>query len=106
MALDAITRLAIAELVIYVLLLPLIVYILVRHGRRGLDGWGFLIVFCILRVVSSGLQIGSTSSNSSTGGIINSIGISALLLALGGIVTEAYVSHPQPQARSMDTSKN
>jgi hypothetical protein len=79
-------RLAIAELVIYIILLPIAVYILVRHGKPGYTGWGFFLVFCTLRIVSSGLGINDTST---TGGIINSVGISALLLAISGVIHEA-----------------
>jgi hypothetical protein len=87
--LDAITSLAIAELTIYILLLPAIIYILVRHGRHGIEGWAFLIVFAILRLVSSGIQVANRNSTSTTGSIINSVGISGLLLSLSGVIHEA-----------------
>jgi hypothetical protein len=88
-SLDATTRLAIAELTIYILLLPLVIYILVRHGRHGIEGWAFLIAFCVLRLTSSGLQIADRNSTSTIGSIINSVGISGLLLSLSGIIREA-----------------
>ena len=87
----AITNLAIAELVIYLLLIPDIGYILYRHGRRGFLGWGFLVVYCVLRITSSGVQISDRNSTSNSGAILNSIGISALLMALSGIIHEAFV---------------
>jgi prolipoprotein diacylglyceryltransferase len=89
MSLNAITRLAIAELIIYLILLPIVIFILIKHGRRGFEGWGFLIVFCVLRLTSSGIQIGDSNSTSTTGAIINSVGISAILLALSGVIHEA-----------------
>jgi hypothetical protein len=79
-------RLAIAELIIYIILLPVAFYILVRHGKPGYTGWGFFLLFCTLRIVSSGLGINDTST---TSGIVNSVGISALLLAISGIIHEA-----------------
>lgn len=82
------TRLAIAELAIFLPLLAVVIFIAVRHGRRGLDGWGFLAAFCVLRLTSSGLQVGQQDSTSNTGSIVNSIGISALLLALSGVIHE------------------
>jgi hypothetical protein len=81
-------RLAVAELAIFLVLLPIVVYILVRHGKHGLDGWGFLVIFCVLRLTSSGLQVGNKNGTSSTGSIINSIGISGLLLAFSGVLHE------------------
>jgi prolipoprotein diacylglyceryltransferase len=84
--LNASGRLAIAELIIYIIIFPIAVYILVRHGKPGYIGWGFFLVFCTLRIVSSGLGVNDTST---IGGIINSVGISALLLAISGVIHEA-----------------
>jgi hypothetical membrane protein len=83
---NATARLAIAELIIYIILLPLVAYILFRHGKRGIDGWAFLVIFCILRIVSSAMQIANRTSI--TGSIINSVGVSAMLLALVGVIHE------------------
>jgi hypothetical protein len=82
---NASSRLAIAELVIYIFFLPISLYILVRHGKPGYTGWGFFLVFCTLPIVSSGLGINETNT---AGGIINSVGISALLLAISGVIHE------------------
>lgn len=92
--LDATTQLSIAELAIYLILVPIIIYILVRHGKPGYHGWGFLIVFCGLRLASDGIQIGNHKnaanggSAGSSGAIINSIGLSGLLYSLAGIIHE------------------
>lgn len=83
---NATGRLAISELVIYVLLLPNAVYILFHHGKPGFMGWGFFVLFDILRIVSSGMDISDTSI---TGSVINSVGTSSLLLAITGIIHEA-----------------
>jgi len=101
MTLNAITRLAIAELALYLILLPVVIYILIRHGKHGLDGWMFLTVFCILRLTSSGLQIGDRNSTSNTGAIVNSVGISALLLAISGVMHEVYVAACMVDSRQM-----
>jgi prolipoprotein diacylglyceryltransferase len=89
MSLNAITRLAIPELTLYILLLSIVIFILIKHGKRGLVGWAFLTIFCVLRLTSSGVQIGDRNSNSTTGAIINSVGISAILIAIGGLIHEA-----------------
>ena len=92
--LDPTTRLAIAELVIYLIIVPIILYILLRHGQPGYPGWGFLIVFCGLRLASDGFQISDHNKAakgepvSNTGAIINSIGISGLVYSLAGVIHE------------------
>lgn len=97
MMFDAVTRLAIAELIIYIFILPLLVYILFRHFKYGFFGWGFLVAFGLLRIVSSALQIDKQHKESEgkptdyTADIVNSVGVSALLLAISGIIHEAYV---------------
>lgn len=83
------TDLAIAELVIYILLIFDIAFLLYKHGKRGFLGWLFFVVFCFLRVIASAYQIHDGDHSSSTGGILNSIGVSALLMTLSGIVHEA-----------------
>jgi prolipoprotein diacylglyceryltransferase len=95
MGLDSITSLAVAELIIYLIVLPIVFFLLLKHGKHGLIGWLFLIAFCILRIVSDGLQINSHVQEthgkppSVTGSIINSVGVSPLLLAISGIIHEA-----------------
>jgi prolipoprotein diacylglyceryltransferase len=95
MALDSTTRLAIAELIIYIFLLPLTFFLLIRHGKRGILGWLFLAVFCILRIISSALQIREYNQvshgkpSTTTAGIVNSVGVSPLLLSVAGIIHEA-----------------
>jgi hypothetical protein len=92
--LDPITQLSIAELAIYVVLVPAVIYILLRHGKPGYLGWGFLIVFCGLRLAADGIQISNHDKAakgepvSNAGAIVNAIGISGLLYTLSGIIHE------------------
>ncbi|KAF2095915.1 hypothetical protein NA57DRAFT_78689 [Rhizodiscina lignyota] len=88
-----------AELVLYLLFIPVGLYILIRHGRRGLVGWAFFHVYCALRIVSDGVQISDRDSTSDAGGIINSVGISGLLLALAGVMHEAETYIPGHNAK-------
>jgi hypothetical protein len=81
-------NLAIVELAIFIALVPIVIFILESHGRKGAEVWGFLLVFCILRLTSSGITVGHKNSISTTGSIINSIGVSGLLLALSGALHE------------------
>ena len=92
---DDTTQLAIAELVIYLLLICLGFFILFKHGKRGLEPWLFYIMFCSLRIIAGGLQINNWNKiqqgkpSSDTASIVNSIGISALLLCSCGVLHEA-----------------
>lgn len=59
-----------------------------KHGGRGLAwiGWGYLVVFCLLRITGSALQI--ADGGSSTAAIISSVGLSPLTIAAAGILHE------------------
>ena len=92
---DSTTQLAIAELAIYSLLILVAFYLLIKHGRQGLEAWSFYVIFCSLRIIAGGLPISDWNNikrgepSSDTASIINSIGVSALLLCTGGLLREA-----------------
>ncbi|KAF5691637.1 hypothetical protein FDENT_3266 [Fusarium denticulatum] len=77
-----------AKLAIYIILLQPALYCLFKHGKTGFIGWLYVQIFCVVRIVTGG--IGLHETNNSTGSIIlNSIGLSPLLLAASGILHEA-----------------
>ncbi|KAJ4159490.1 uncharacterized protein LMH87_008390 [Akanthomyces muscarius] len=84
MALDS---LSIAKLVIYMILAPGATYCLWKHGRRGFLAWFYVQVFCVLRIASGGISL-HTSDNQLTSTVVNSIGLSPLMLACAGILHE------------------
>ncbi|EXJ67208.1 uncharacterized protein A1O5_09855 [Cladophialophora psammophila CBS 110553] len=88
MALDSTTKLSIAELAIYIVLLPLTAWLLYKHGRRALATFFFLFAFDILRIVAAGIQISNHNNThpSTSGAIVSSIGLSPLLLACAGLL--------------------
>lgn len=83
----------IATLVIYAIFVQPTIYIIWRHGKRGILGWFYAHAFCILRIVGSILDIvqGSSSSTSFSVLIVSNIGLSPLLLASLGVLHEASV---------------
>ena len=83
-----------AQLVIYAILSLPIFGLILRHGRLGRLGWGFLLAFCTLRIIGGAMAV---SGNSTSAYIISSIGISPLLLAVDGILHEAYTTFPLPR---------
>ncbi|ETI29390.1 hypothetical protein G647_01843 [Cladophialophora carrionii CBS 160.54] len=88
MTLNSTTKLSIAELAIYIVLLQPTLWLLYKHGRSGLMSFLYLIAFEILRVAAAGIQIANRNAAHPTesGAIVSSIGLSPLLLALAGFV--------------------
>ena len=74
-----------AQLAIYAALAIPVLFLLVKHGRPGLLGWGYLFAFCSLRIIGGALSI--KGSDSAT--IVANIGLSPLLLSAGGILHES-----------------
>lgn len=81
--------LALATVVIFATLALPTLFVAFRHGVRGLAilGWGYLFVFCSLKIIGSViLLVGDQGAN---GNIVNSIGASPLLFALAGVLHES-----------------
>ncbi|KIX01049.1 uncharacterized protein Z518_10115 [Rhinocladiella mackenziei CBS 650.93] len=83
MALDQSTSLSVAELAIYLILIPATAWFAYKHGRRVLLGYIYLIIFETLRVVAGGIQIHAhnTGKPSTTGAIIDSQHLSTSVLS-------------------------
>jgi hypothetical protein len=82
---------SIVILIVYLLLCVPILCICYRHGRLGLLGWGYLVVFCFFRIVGSGMAIKKSSTDNGAD-ILASLGIAPLLLGVHGILAEGYVT--------------
>jgi hypothetical protein len=79
------------ELVVYIPLAHVALYVAWRHGLWRQMGWVFLALFCGLRAASGGLFVasGMHPDNKDTAvwsAIIGSIGLSPLLLATMGLL--------------------
>ncbi len=83
------TSLADALLAIYTILSFPVLYVIARHGFKGgaILGWGYLFVFCTLKIVGSAMQLSNPASPGAS--IVGSIGLSPLLLATAGVLHEA-----------------
>lgn len=82
-----------AQLAIFAVLSLPVLYLIYSHGRRGFLGWGFLLIYCILRLTGAGMAISNSGPSAQ---IISSIGLSPMLLALDGILHEACVLPIRP----------
>lgn len=84
--------LALVELIIYAALTPVTIYTLYKHRLPSLVGHVFLYAFILPRVIADRLTIHdhnvSTGVNE-TAAIVNSIGVSPLLLATAGFINES-----------------
>ncbi|KAI1385437.1 uncharacterized protein F4822DRAFT_413027 [Hypoxylon trugodes] len=81
--------LPIALLIIYITVSLPTIYIAFKHGVRhaAIIGWGFLFIFCTLRIISSAIE--SKDSTSTGAALIASIGLSPLLASVCGVLHEA-----------------
>ena len=88
MTLNSTTRLSIAELAIYIVLLQPTLWLFYKHGKAAILAFLYLTAFEILRIVAAGIQISnhSDAQPSEAGAIVSSIGLSPLLLAYAGFL--------------------
>lgn len=83
-----------AQLAVFAAFLLPSLYILFKHGKRGLLGWLYVHLFCVIRVVGSAMLLHYESKHeiSEAAMIISSLGLSPLLLSIVSILHEAYMS--------------
>ncbi|KAL7783890.1 hypothetical protein V8C37DRAFT_396542 [Trichoderma ceciliae] len=91
MAIDSAGVVSIIELIVYIPLLCLAAVVCIRHGFTRASGWIYTILLCVLRIIGAVCQL-LTYTDHSTGLlkvtlIIDSIGISPLLLATLGMLS-------------------
>ncbi|KAJ5930809.1 integral membrane protein [Penicillium verhagenii] len=80
-----------ADLAVYLILFPVISYIFITHRWTGFLPWYYLSVFCVARIIGGAL--GVHDRNSLAANIIQSVGISPLLLSVDGLIHEACVKY-------------
>ncbi|KAH8810730.1 hypothetical protein F5884DRAFT_875465 [Xylogone sp. PMI_703] len=91
MHLDASGWLWLVELVFFLIAIFPLTYCVFKHGWKGLLGWAYLEIFCILRIVSAAINISAENGGkvSTAVAAITRVGISPLLLAALGILHES-----------------
>ncbi|KAL8835211.1 MAG: hypothetical protein Q9170_003407 [Blastenia crenularia] len=60
----------IAQVIIYALLLPIAIFVTVRHGLNRCLGFLYLCIFCGLRIASAGLGIASENSRNNRSNLV------------------------------------
>jgi hypothetical protein len=91
MKLDGRVGVSVAELVIYFPALIVATIICARHGFGRSSGWIFALILCLVRIVGACCQLATYQSQSEglfeATIILESIGISPLLLATLGLLS-------------------
>ena len=80
--------LAILEVAVYIFLVNPVTYVLFKHGRKGILGWLAIQSFCFTRIIGNILVL-KDGEKSTAATIVNSIGLSPLLIGTIGILHEA-----------------
>jgi hypothetical protein len=91
MQLDGREILSAVEIALYSPFLIAALAVCFRHGFKRAEGWIFLLLLCLIRLVGAACDISTHNSPSQglyvTVAILDSIGISPLLLATLGILS-------------------
>jgi hypothetical protein len=93
-ALSATERLAVAEIVLYVFLLPILAFVTFKHGKIGMVAWPTLVGVCAMRITDASVLVANRGNPEATAVIITSAFTSsgtlgALALAPTGVLYEA-----------------
>jgi hypothetical protein len=80
--------LAVLEVAVYIFLVNPATYVLFKHGRKGILGWLAIQSFCFTRIIGNILVL-KDGEKSTAATIVNSIGLSPLLIGTIGILHEA-----------------
>lgn len=92
---------AIAELVVYIPVALCAIFVVIRHGFHKQLGWIYLVVFSGIRISGSVLEILSTKNPDNINEkewaiILQSVGLSPLLLATLGLLKRMFVRPSSP----------
>ena len=102
MKFDARGGVSVVELVIYAPSLVVAAILCSRHGFGRSSGWIYTLILCLIRIIGACCQLASYHDQSSgllkTTIILDSVGLSPLLLATLGLLSRWYapflLSHP------------
>ena len=81
---------SILEIIVYVPCLFIALWLGFKHGFGRHAGWFFLILFSLIRIIGASFQLASeshpTTANFTGAAILESVGLSPLLLATLGLI--------------------
>lgn len=90
-------RVAIAEICVYTSSLFIAILLSIRHGFGRSSGWMYLILFSVMRILGSGLQLGTINDLTNVSlyigaNTLQSIGLSPLILTMLGLLSRVLGS--------------
>jgi hypothetical protein len=96
MAVITLEGIAIAELVVYIPTALVTILVVLRHGFRKQLGWIYLCIFSGFRIAGAVMEISSTMNPQNLNDkewavILQSVGISPLLLSTLGLLKRMFV---------------
>ena len=86
----------IVDLVFYIILFPLTLYLGYRHGKHAILGYFYLNICCAVRIVADIVSVVDETKSSGNGqpsiaaAVLRSIGLSPLMLSLAGFLHEIH----------------
>ncbi len=80
------SKLAITELIIYTFVLPLCVWLCVKYSFQRSISWLCLVLLSILHIFESSYQIGTQINAKDTIDILDTVGLTLILIAFSGIL--------------------
>jgi hypothetical protein len=84
-------NIALAQCIFFGLVIVPAIYCLFTHGTRGLPGWIYVIIFCVMRVTGGAMLLNSVTQNlgvTPAGLIVSSVAIAPLVMAVAGVAHE------------------
>jgi fatty-acid desaturase len=84
-------NIALAQCIFFGLVIVPAIYCLFTHGTRGLPGWIYVIIFCVMRVTGGAILLNSVTQNlgvTPAGLIVSSVAIAPLVMAVAGVAHE------------------
>lgn len=90
-------NIAIAEIAIYGIFIFPAIFLCYKHGITRSSGWRYLLLLCLVRIIGSGMRLGTISSPTNTDlyigwQVLNALGLGPLILMLLGLLSRVFES--------------
>lgn len=96
-SLETYDEIAIAEIAIYGIFIFPAAYLCYKHGLARSSGWRFLLILCLIRIIGSGMRLGTINDPTNTNlyigwQVLNGLGLGPLILMLLGLLSRVFES--------------
>lgn len=106
MSLTIYNKISIIQLIFFLPALVGAVILAYRHGIRRSSGWVYLVILALMRIIGASMELATISSPDNTSlvtgaSILQTIGLSPLILLLLGFITRIYIGIPENKRPSI-----